>query len=266
MYPFIEIFGRQLPVYALLALAGGLLAGWYVCRRVSASGLDDNYAIYAMLIGAAGALAGGHLLYGIVNYRMIAAVFSGEIEINSFRSLLGAVAYIFGGMVFYGGLFGGLGSAFLFIRSRKLPADIYSDAAAPAIPLFHVFGRTGCFMAGCCFGIESEFGFTLSHSIAGAGDAVRFPVQLLESAVNLLLFIVLDALWRKRIAEGRLLRLYFILYGTVRFADEFLRGDAARGLWFGLSTSQWISAAVAAASAASLLITALRAKRARTAS
>jgi phosphatidylglycerol:prolipoprotein diacylglycerol transferase len=31
------------------------------------------------------------------------------------------------------------------------------------------------------------------------------------------------------------------MYGTVRFFDEFLRGDEYRGILLNLSTSQWIS-------------------------
>ncbi len=254
MYPYINIFGRQLPVYALLALAGGLLASWYICRRVSARGEDDSNAISALLIGAAGAFIGGHLLYGLTNFRMIVNLVNNAQKVDSFRSLLILLGYIFGGMVFYGGLFGALGPAFLYLKKKKLPLGIYSDAAAPAVPLFHAFGRIGCFMAGCCYGIECPFGVVLSHSVSGAGDVRRFPVQLLECLINLILFLLLDAMWRKRVAQGRLLRIYFIMYGTLRFADEFLRGDALRGIWLGLSTSQWISAVLVAVSAVSLAV------------
>lgn len=45
----------------------------------------------------------------------------------------------------------------------------------------------------------------------------------------------------RKIKKGGLLAVYIILYGIARFLLEFLRGDLIRGIWFGLSTSQWIS-------------------------
>ena len=41
-----------------------------------------------------------------------------------------------------------------------------------------------------------------------------------------------------------LLRLYLGVYAVCRFILEFYRGDALRGLWLGLSTSQWVSLAI----------------------
>lgn len=40
-----------------------------------------------------------------------------------------------------------------------------------------------------------------------------------------------------------LLALYCLMYAPVRFVLEFFRGDAVRGFWLGLSTSQWLSIA-----------------------
>jgi phosphatidylglycerol:prolipoprotein diacylglycerol transferase len=72
------------------------------------------------------------------------------------------------------------------------------DIATPAIPLFHFFGRMGCFFAGCCFGIESSFGYTFRYSIIKEANGInRFPVQLLEALVNLLLFFIKDILTKK---------------------------------------------------------------------
>ena len=40
------------------------------------------------------------------------------------------------------------------------------------------------------------------------------------------------------------LKIYLILYALIRFCDEFLRGDEIRGIYYGLSTAQWISAGI----------------------
>ena len=64
-------------------------------------------------------------------------------------------------------------------------------------------------------------------------------VQLVEAAWNLVLFLLLARLQRR--GRDRLLPLYLALYAPARFLLEFLRGDAYRGIFLGLSTSQWIS-------------------------
>jgi prolipoprotein diacylglyceryltransferase len=69
----------------------------------------------------------------------------------------------------------------------------------------------------------------------------RFPVQLLEASLNLLLFAFLVILLKKGVMKGNLMWIYGSIYPVIRFFDEFLRGDAIRGFVFGLSTSQWIS-------------------------
>ena len=61
---------------------------------------------------------------------------------------------------------------------------------------------------------------------------------------NLGLCILFYALFRKKKLRGSLIHVYFYAYPVFRFADEFLRGDAYRGILWGLSTSQWISIAL----------------------
>ena len=63
------------------------------------------------------------------------------------------------------------------------------------------------------------------------------------------------ALWRFALrteGHGKALPFYLLLYAPVRFLLEFLRGDAVRGIWFGLSTSQWLSLALFAFCASAL--------------
>ena len=103
------------------------------------------------------------------------------------------VVEYFGGQVFYGGLLGGIAGAVVYAKCARLEGfPDYADTVAPAIPLFHFFGRIGCFLGGCCYGIESDFGFVFTNAVVQSANGVRrFPVQLFESGFNLLLFIFL---------------------------------------------------------------------------
>ena len=57
------------------------------------------------------------------------------------------------------GAAGGLGGGgALLPKRRELPFGPLGADLVPAVPLFHAFGRVGCFLAGCCYGIPRPGG------------------------------------------------------------------------------------------------------------
>jgi len=242
MFPFITIIGRTIGMYQIAMLVGIFAAGIYVCRLCKKNGYDDNDGIIFLLLITIGVFVGGHILYSIVNYQLLINVIENISNINSFKDFLSAVYLIWGGNVFYGGLLGGILVAIIIFK-KKPQYKYLLDFATPAIPLFHFFGRIGCFLAGCCFGVESSFGFTFHHSIIEKANEInRFPVQLLEAFINLILFFILDFFRRKNLFKQNIIYLYLLFYSVARFFIEFLRGDEYRGYFFNiLSTSQIIS-------------------------
>jgi phosphatidylglycerol:prolipoprotein diacylglycerol transferase len=241
MFPFITIIGKTIGMYQITMLAGIFAAGIYVCRLCNKNGYYDSDGINFLLLTSVGVIIGGHILYSIVNYKIFINVVNDISDINSFKKLLNAIYKIWGGNIFYGGLLGGILTAIIIIK-KKPQYKYLLDFVTPSIPLFHFFGRIGCFLAGCCFGIESSFGFIFHHSIVEEANEVnRFPVQLLEAFINLLLFFILDIFRRKNIFKQNLIYLYLLFYSVARFFIEFLRGDSYRGFILNLSTSQIIS-------------------------
>ncbi len=240
MFPAINIFGRVIGMYSLMAIIGALLCGYIFCRMIRKRGLNDNQAIAFLLWIVVGVLIGSHLLYAIVNLPNLSL----EIELNG---TLNALMSLFGGSVFYGGLIGGLAAGFISVKVMKVDLLTYSCCMAPVIPLFHAFARVGCFLGGCCYGVISEFGFVVRNNpyVPLINNVSRFPVQLLESALNLILALVLFYLVRKSENSIRLkrwmLRIYLMSYACIRFTTEFFRGDEHRGFVGPLSTSQFIS-------------------------
>lgn len=233
-----EIFGKVFSLYQLSAIIGIFVAGIWACRAAVHKRLDDNDMIVVLLICGAGALLGGHLLYGITRLD----AFSAFRSVGSIQDLLLILYSLFGGSVFYGGLLGGGAACYLYFRKKRLPADTYTDILSCAVPLFHFFGRIGCFSSGCCYGIPCKIGVLYQHAaVETANGARRFPVQLLEAGLNLILFFILSRLLKKGKYGGKLLFFYLFSYSCARFFIEFLRADEYRGFLFGLSTSQWIS-------------------------
>lgn len=250
MFPYFMLFGKMIGLYQVLALVGIFVAGIFFCRQLRKAGLDDNDGIVFLLWVGLGVVVGGSLLYAITQNHLFPLLF----RVSDFSQLFTVLRLLFGGLVFYGGLIGGCLTGLLVIKLKKLPVRRYMDLSAMFIPLFHCFARIGCFLAGCCYGVECEFGFTVhgNELIPPINGVSRFPVQLLESMGCLLIFFLLWFLYRKEKMEGHLLFVYLGTYAVLRFFDEFLRGDEMRGFVFGISTSQFISILMAAVSVAGL--------------
>ncbi len=242
MIPNLQILGKTISPYMLMALAGILVSYWYLYRQPEKLGLDPIHATRMGLFSAIGIFLGGTVLYGLTNIQMLIRLLQNLDKAESVWQVIQALGVIFGGSVYYGGLIGCLLVSYLYLRRNKLPMGDYSDLGAPLIPLFHTFGRVGCFLSGCCYGIPWAHGPVYHYSIApDANGVARFPVQLAEAALNLGLFFLLYSLLRRGKMKGRLLGLYLLIYPTYRFILEFFRGDQYRGFLLGLSTSQFIS-------------------------
>lgn len=224
MYPYIHFI---LPSYSILAFLGSFLALLLVYWRIQRFKVDFRDFLILLALCSIGGMFGSKILFIITRIPWLFQNFS----------LLNLANLIFhSGYVFYGGLFGVLLTIKLYSkRTAKYTTQKLFLLIAPAIPLFHCFGRIGCWLAGCCFG----FAFTKPFVLNGLSFA-RFPVQLLESLFEAFLFISLLVL-EKRHSNYSLLKIYLISYAVFRFMIEFFRGDEIRGIFFRLSTSQWIS-------------------------
>lgn len=235
MYPYISVFGRNIGTYGLCMVLGFALAFVLALRKGRPSGLliEDLLIIGAIALGFS--LFGGSLLYVVVTYsceQIIAFIAAGD-----FR-------FLSSGIVFYGGLLGGIAGALIGIRVAKCKLETVIRSVVPYIPLGHAIGRVGCVMAGCCHGFPYDGPFALyyPHSVSGLSpEQGYFPVQLLEALINVVICIVLVSVEKKLKRAKDLIFAYLGMYAVSRFCLEMLRGDAIRGVWYALSTSQIIS-------------------------
>lgn len=242
MYPYIEIFDKKISTYGLMSTIGLFVAAILACYLIKKEDKDYYDMIVVLLISSVGLFVFSHILYGITNIDLLIRVISHFDKIKGFSDFVNVFTYIFGGSVFYGGLIGFLLTAYICIKKKNLNKKRYFDIFAIIIPLFHFFGRIGCFLVGCCYGIESKIGFTFKHAmIESANHVHRFPIQLVESGFNLVLFFIIYSFYKKKKFQGKLIYIYLVSYSVARFIFEFFRGDDYRGFLFGLSTSQIIS-------------------------
>ncbi len=232
MLPYIYIGAYAIPSYGL-CMAMGIIVACFVAyfRLRSHGGSADSLLMIASVALALG-LCCAKISYYVFSYG-IGHLFS-EIMSGNYS------AFGDSGLVFYGGLVGGIIGALIAIKTNKYNFNVYANAIIPCIPLGHAFGRVGCLLAGCCYGMHYEGCFAI-HSIYVDPRNTLFPIQAVESMLNIILFVLLSLYTHKQKNGLILLSLYIVAYSAARFTLEFFRGDLIRGIYLGLSTSQWIS-------------------------
>ncbi|NLT10034.1 MAG: prolipoprotein diacylglyceryl transferase [Ruminococcus sp.] len=90
-----------------------------------------------------------------------------------------------------------------------------------ALPLMYGTAKIGCFTAGCCHGISYNGFLSVKYSGSHTGDINVFPVQLVEAAVFLSIFIAGIIMLKKHDINS--VRKVIILSAAAKFSLEFLR-------------------------------------------
>jgi phosphatidylglycerol:prolipoprotein diacylglycerol transferase len=131
-----------------------------------------------------------------------------------------------GGLVYYGGLIGAAVAGIVYMAWKGLPVWTIADIMAPSIALGSVFGRVGCLLNGCCYGrvcdLPWAIHFPLNHETQG--QPVH-PTEIYDGLLNLLLYVGLAWLFRRRKFDGQIFALYLIGYAICRSIVECFRGD-----------------------------------------
>lgn len=240
MLPFIHIFGRPVPMYGLMMVTGMLLGSIFMVYYCKTRVLMWENALLIGVCGLGLGLLGAKLLF-IVTYYSPSEFFA-LVKNLEFKTLLE------GGLVFYGGLIFGIFGALLGAKIAHVKLSSYECAILPVIPFTHAFGRIGCFCAGCCYGAptKSVLGVIYKNAITDVPEGIPlFPIQLLESAILFVISAIMMVFCKK--LGKYMLSFYLVVYGIARLFLEQFRYDKIRGIYFGLSTSSWISIVLIAA-------------------
>jgi phosphatidylglycerol:prolipoprotein diacylglycerol transferase len=251
---------RELGLHSYgLFIAAGLVAGIVLAyREARRRGLDGGRVLDLSFWMVVAGLCGARICYGVVNAGEFArACAGGDAAARDLGRLVADCTRILqvwqGGLVFYGGVAAAVAIAAWFARREGWSFWIVGDVFAPGLALGHVFGRLGCFAAGCCFGkaaagawgVPFPQGSVAFDELGSAGAILPgatltpplHPTQLYEAAGELALFTLL--LWarpRLRSRPGALLLIYGAGYAVVRFVVEVFRGDFARAYVWSAAT------------------------------
>lgn len=209
MYPVLFRIGDfDITTFGVLVALGALAGLWMYGRELERSGLPAT-AVDAALGGVLGGLVGAKLLWSIEH--------AGD---GPMLSLLLSR----GGLSWFGGLIGGVGTATVLLRRNRVPLLPAIAAAAPALAIGHAIGRIGCFLVGDDYGRPSELPWAVAFPEGLPPTVVPVhPTQLYEAAALVMLAWLLIR-WRRRgLADASVLGRYFVLAGAIRFAIEFVR-------------------------------------------
>jgi phosphatidylglycerol:prolipoprotein diacylglycerol transferase len=251
-----EFNAPELPIYGYGVMLGlSLIVGWYLTLPLAErDGLPKDTMANCFVVTALAALAGSRILYVATNP-------------DDFKTAADLLALRNGGLVAYGGFFGGVLGSWAFLASKRIRLIAWGDDAVPSLAAGLMITRIGCYLFGCDFGKQLPDGApaflktlgTFPHWAAGTvanGDGspafvrhlelyrgtpqesvllrmnTSFPVhptQLYESLVGLLLLGLIY--WQRKHMRfrGQVFLLFVYAYGFLRFILELWRDDVERG-------------------------------------
>ncbi|MBQ1820189.1 MAG: prolipoprotein diacylglyceryl transferase [Clostridia bacterium] len=231
------------PSMGVCVLVGAILAvflSWLLRKK---SALDWNGEVVDAIILA--------VLLGFVGMKILYWIVTPNVFKDAFQSgfFPGVLSLLTEGMVFYGGLIGGIVGIIIVALKKKKNFFEFGDLMAPCFCVAHAFGRIGCLLVGCCYGLAkgetSQFGLCTydgACALRYADGTMRLPAPLMEAIFLLLLCGVLVLIYRKEKHVGTVTGSYLVLYAVWRFIMEIFRGDVEeRGHLGPFFTSQWIS-------------------------
>ncbi|MFO0693348.1 MAG: prolipoprotein diacylglyceryl transferase [Polyangiales bacterium] len=293
MFPtLLEVFGEPLPAYFTLLVLGFALATFLAARGATRLGLDREVMIDVGLYSLIWGVAGGRVLHVLADGYFwdyvhlctdpskvawhitreqctnVAGIWDRAAEVcrPAERNCFAWAEFWRGGLAYYGGLVAALAFGTWFLRKERFPIGKGLDLVGMVLPVGLFFGRMGCFLGGCCFGVRHDGPLAVrfpawspasesqwrEHLLSSPGlpSLPVHPAQLYEAigclGIGAFLFFYLHG--RKRF-DGQIMLAFLGLYAVLRFALEYVRADD-RGGFAGLSTSQWISVVAVAAVAA----------------
>jgi phosphatidylglycerol---prolipoprotein diacylglyceryl transferase len=241
----IDVLGVHLQTFGIFFALNFLAWAALVARRLKEIGKPVDWAYEMLFVALVGGLVGARGYYLLQNYDaskgdLLGNVFSGS------------------GLIWYGGLIGGVVTVVLWARWRGFLTLGLLDLAAPALALGYAIGRIGCQVSGDGdYGKASSVPWAMGYPHGTVPTAPGVTVQPTPLYETLSMGLFALVLWRLRDAlrPGALFGIYLVGAGLERFLVEFARRNAHV---LGIFTAAQIESAAMALAGAVWLVVLLR--------
>ena len=224
-FPAIDPVALQVGPLAIhwygLAYLVGIASGWWLLTsraNRAASGWTADQVSDLVFYVALGAVLGGRIGY---------ALFYNFAEYM--RSPLAVFEVWRGGMSFHGGVLGFIVGTWWYARRQHRGFWATADFVVPVVPIGLFFGRLANFVNQELWGAPSTLPWAVLFTNPAAGGVAQHPSQLYEAGLEgLVLFIVLNWAYRRKLATGRVSGIFLGGYALIRIMLEFVRQPDAQ--------------------------------------
>ena len=231
------LFGRPIYWYAVIIVAGFLLAVLYILRRRREFGLTQDHILDMFIYCVVAGVAGARLYYVVFTP---AEYFGPGKWLNIFKVWEG-------GLAIYGGIIAAVVCIIFYARAKKVPVGVFFDVGALGLLIGQAVGRWGNFMNREAYGNETDLPWKMGL-IAPGGTVYVHPTFLYESLWNIIGLILIHTFSKKhRKYDGQLFLIYLAWYGSGRFWIEGLRTDSLYLFSTDIRVSQLVAALTFAA-------------------
>ena len=198
MFPILFSYkGLQISSYGLMLVVAFLTCNYLLRRDLLKKNKNPDIADDITFRAAIGGILGAKLYYLIENIPTGQAadninglinIIAGIFTLNGERIAFG-IQNFGAGLVFMGGLVGGIGAVSWYIHRNKLNWFKFADLSAPFLILGHGIGRIGCFLVGDDYGVPSNLPWACAFpkGLPPTNIPVH-PTQLYEMSAYFIIF------------------------------------------------------------------------------
>jgi phosphatidylglycerol---prolipoprotein diacylglyceryl transferase len=262
LYPVILKLGAfELRSYGLMLAISFILGIYWSISRAKKRGVDPNHVMDLSVLVIICSIVGSRILYVLFHLDEFRGHWTDTF--NPFQSN-GQIGIA--GLTMLGGVILSIVVAIIYLKIKKIPFLKLADVMIPAFALGIFITRIGCYLNGCCWGLEcaaDSFWCVVFPTNSPAGSMFQgipiIPTQLYSSLYGLLILVILVVAEKWKKFDGFVLNLFLILYGISRFVIDMFRYYESSMVVIpfgerGLSLNQAISLSMICAGAVLLVI------------
>ena len=195
----------------------------------------------------------------VIGTRLYYVIFKKLEDPSSYTTLWQVINIRDGGLAIYGGIIVGAIMTFTVLAVKKMRIAPFVDIIAPAVMIAQAIGRWGNFMNVEAYGSETTLPWRMGLVELGEWIYVH-PTFLYESLWNVLGFVLLMFLYKRKKFDGQICLGYVAWYGLGRMFIEGLRTDSLYIGSTGIRVSQLLAALCLVGALAAMIWLSIRLK------